>query len=50
MIKDYFAWPYKHMCKERAGMHAATFFSDQNMIKAIAQNCAQTKGPMIKMQ
>ena len=25
------------------------FFTDQNMIKAIAQLCAKTKGPMIKM-
>ena len=25
------------------------FFTDQNMIEAIAQNCAQTKGPTIKM-
>ena len=25
------------------------FFTDPNMIKVIAQNCAPTKGPMVKM-
>ena len=27
----------------------SNFFTDQNMIEAIAQNCARTKGPTIKI-
>ena len=34
-----FAWPYKHMCKLRIGMHTATYDPVMQFFTSVGGNC-----------